>query len=153
MVHQIEDIDGMTPIYIGLLEKLNINTVEDLLEKGKSVVGRKELSKATGIEEGMIFRWLHLADLLQIKGVGGGYSKLLEATGVDSVEKLGQISPNELYEEILRVNGQLKIVKLLPSFEQVQNWITQAKNRSVIIEEESRFNWDNRTEWSIEWAD
>ncbi|MGB3692545.1 MAG: DUF4332 domain-containing protein [Spirulinaceae cyanobacterium] len=153
MAHQIEDIDGITPFYVSQLEKANINTVEELLEKGKSVAGRRELSQAAGIEEGMIFRWLHLADLIQIKGVGGEYSKLLEASGVDSVEKLGQVSPNDLYEEILRVNEQLTIVKLLPSFEQIINWISQAKERPVIIEEESRYNWDNNSEWSIEWAD
>lgn len=47
MVYKIIDIQGVGDVYAQKLIAAGINTIDDLLEKGKSAKGRKELEDAT----------------------------------------------------------------------------------------------------------
>ena len=52
--------------------------------------GRKEIAEATGISDKLILRWVNMADLYRIKGVGQEYAELLGAAGVDTVPELAK---------------------------------------------------------------
>jgi len=153
MQHKIEKIEGIKPDYTTKLEKLGITTIEKLLEKGSSSQGREELMQAIGVDRATMLKWLNLADLIQIKGVAQEYSKLLEAAAIDTVEKLRTSVAESLYIKLVKVNEQKQIVKTLPSLGQVENWITQAKNRPPILQEKQLTTNQNYSDWSIEWAD
>ncbi|HCO70659.1 MAG TPA: DUF4332 domain-containing protein, partial [Mesotoga infera] len=86
-----------------------------------------ELAKKTDILEETILTWVNHADLMRIKGIGGEYSELLEAAGVDTVPELSKRNGDNLYEKIVEVNGAKKLVRKLPAKKQVLNWIEQAK--------------------------
>ena len=81
----------------------------------------------------MILEWVNLADLFRIKGVGEEYSDLLEEAGVDTVVELAQRNPDNLYEKVVDVNHQKKLVRKLPTQGQVDDWVRQAKNLPRVV--------------------
>jgi predicted flap endonuclease-1-like 5' DNA nuclease len=104
-----------------------------LLERGRTPQGRKEIAEKSGISEKLILEWVNLADLFRIKGVGEEYSDLLEEAGVDTVVELAQRNPDNLYEKVVDVNHQKKLVRKLPTQGQVDDWVRQAKNLPRVV--------------------
>lgn len=70
------------------LAECGCRTLEILLEMGGQPAGRKQLIVGTGIRDKLILKWTNRADLARIKGVGGQYADLLEASGVDTAPLL-----------------------------------------------------------------
>jgi hypothetical protein len=68
-----------------------------------------------------------MADLFRIRGVAGQYAELLESAGVDSVKELRNRNVNNLYEKMIEVNAEKKLVRKTPSVNVVASWINQAK--------------------------
>lgn len=99
-----------------------------LLEKCASKAGRAAVAKETGINEKFILKWTNHADLFRINGVGPEFSKLLEASGVDTVKELRNRVPANLHAKQLEVNESKRLVRRLPSEEQVADMVEQAKN-------------------------
>lgn len=89
MAYKIVDIQGIGPAYAEKLIAAGIETVDQLLEAGKTSKGRKELEEKTGISGKFILTWVNHADLFRIKGVGPQFAELLEASGVDTVKEFG----------------------------------------------------------------
>ena len=86
---KLSEIEGIGGVYAGKLQGAGIESVEALLEKGASPKARKEVSEKTGISDKLVLRWINMADLFRIKGIGEEYADLLEAAGVDTVPELG----------------------------------------------------------------
>jgi predicted flap endonuclease-1-like 5' DNA nuclease len=124
---RIVDVEGIGPVYAEKLQAAGIATTEILLEKGASPQGRKEIEEQTGISHGLILEWVNHVDLYRIKGVASEYSDLLEEAGVDTVVELGHRVAANLYQKMLEVNGEKKLVRRLPTEKQVADWIEQAK--------------------------
>ena len=121
-------IEGIGEAYRAKLEALSITTTEKLLEKGASAKGRQELEEQTGISGALILKWVNRADLYRIKGVSEEYSDLLEAAGVDTVPELAQRNPDNLYQALVEVNAEKKLVRRMPGHDQVAGWVAQAKD-------------------------
>jgi uncharacterized membrane protein len=120
-------IEGVGEAYSQKLVGAGITTVEGLLEKGATPQGRNEIVKTTGISDKLILRWVNMADLYRIKGIGQEYAELLEAAGVDTVPELAQRVPANLLEKMTAANEQKKLVRRLPVLSQVESWVAQAK--------------------------
>ncbi len=127
------DIEGIGKSYAQKLKEAGITTVEALLEKGGTKKGREDIAKSTGISEDLLLRWVNHADLSRIRGVGGEYSELLEASGVDSAPELAQRNPENLLQKITAVNLERNLVRRLPTLSQIQDWIEQAKQLPKVI--------------------
>jgi len=121
------NIEGIGPKYAEKLQKAGVQSVEALLKSGSTPQGRKKLSEVADISGDLILEWVNHADLFRIKGVGEEYSDLLEEAGVDTVPELATRNAKNLFEKILEVNKQKKLVRKLPVLSQVENWIKQAK--------------------------
>ena len=65
--------------------------------------------------------------MARVKGVGSEYADLLEAAGVDTVPELSNRNPVNLYQKMVEVNEEKKLVRKLPSVKQVTGWVEQAK--------------------------
>lgn len=128
MAKKIEEIEGIGATYAEKLAGAGVTTVEGLLEAGAKPVGRKALEDKTGVSGKLILRWVNMADLFRIKGVGEEYSDLLEAAGVDTVPELAQRSAANLHAKMVEVNEAKKLVRALPGESQVADWVTQAKD-------------------------
>jgi predicted flap endonuclease-1-like 5' DNA nuclease len=91
------------------------------------VQGRKAIIDKTGISEKLLLRWVNMADLYRIHGIGQEYAELLEAAGVDTVPELAQRIPSHLHEKMTAANAQKKMVRRLPDLAHVESWVAQAK--------------------------
>ena len=123
---KLETIEGIGPAISEKLTSAGIKSVEALLDSGATKKGRDAIAQQTGISEIKILRLVNHADLMRIKGIGGEYSELLEAAGVDTVPELAQRNAANLLEKMTAVNAEKKLVRGLPSQSQVQGWIEQA---------------------------
>lgn len=124
---KLEDIEGIGPKFAAKLRDAGVKTVEGLLEKGAQPKGRKEIASASGIADDKILRWVNMADLFRIKGVGEEYADLLEASGVDTVVELGRRNPSNLHQAMTALNEKKKLVRALPAAKTVEGWVAQAK--------------------------
>jgi len=119
-------IEGIGDSYEAKLKEVGIRSVEGLLKACATKKGRDALAEKSGIGEKMILKWANHADLFRIKGVGGEYAELLEAAGVDTVPELAQRKPENLMAKMIEVNETKKLVRKLPTKDQVGNWVKQA---------------------------
>lgn len=124
---KIVDIEGIGETYAAKLKEAGIATTEKLLEVGGTKKGRDELAEKTGISGKLILEWVNLADLYRVKGIGSEYSDLLEEAGVDTVVELATRKPENLYAKLVEVNNAKKLVRKLPTEDQVKDWVEQAK--------------------------
>ena len=131
---KIDTIEGIGPALSEKLAQAGISTCEQLLDKGCTTNGRKELESATGISESQILKFTNHADLMRIKGVGGEYSELLECAGVDTVPELAQRNAANLTAKIVEINVEKKLVRSTPSEKQVQGWVEEAKTLPKLIQ-------------------
>jgi predicted flap endonuclease-1-like 5' DNA nuclease len=129
----IEQVEGIGKTYAKKLQDAGVFTTGALLTRGDTPQGRKELAQATGIDNGLILEWVNHVDLYRIDGVGEEYSDLLEEAGVDTVVELATRNPENLYQKLIEINTAKKLVRRLPTANQVENWIAQAKKLPRMI--------------------
>jgi len=129
----ITTIEGIGPSYATRLRRVEIRTTKNLLKAGAKKRGRANLSKRTGISETLLLEWVNLADLMRIKGIGEEYSDLLEEAGVDTVKELRVRRPDHLYQAIVKVNLNKRLVRRIPSQRAVKSWIQQAKKLPPLV--------------------
>ncbi len=130
---KLTEIEGIGPAYEEKLQGAGVNSCEELLEKGATAAGRKAIVEASGMDASRILKFVNHADLCRIKGVGGEYSELLEAAGVDTVPELAQRNADNLAAKMAEVNEAKKLVRVLPSAKQVTDWVAQAKELPRVI--------------------
>ncbi len=123
----IQDIEGVGDQYADKLRAIGIASTDSLLEKGATAKGRADIVTKSGIGAKLILRWVNHSDLFRIKGVAGQYSELLEAAGVDTVVELSKRKADNLYEMMVKTNGEKRMVRALPSQDKVTDWVAQAK--------------------------
>jgi predicted flap endonuclease-1-like 5' DNA nuclease len=129
----IADVEGIGPVNAEKLTKAGVKTTDALLEKGATPKGRAAIEAATGISHAKILEWVNHADLYRIKGVGSEYSDLLEEAGVDTVPELAQRNGASLAAKIAELNAAKKLVRKLPTEEQVTDWVNQAKKLPRVV--------------------
>jgi len=120
-------IEGIGEAFEKKLNAAGLFSVQDLLEKGATPKGRKDIAAKTGIGDALILKWANRADLFRVKGIGEEYGDLLEAAGVDTVPELAQRKADNLYQKLVEVNEAKKLVRKLPAQSQIKNWVEQAK--------------------------
>jgi len=121
------DIEGIGEVYAEKLKSVGVTSVEKLLELGATPKGRDDLARQTGISQDLILKWVNRADLYRVKGIGSEYSDLLEAAGVDTVVELAQRNPEALYKKLDEINAEKKLVRRMPTPDQVKEWVEQAR--------------------------
>lgn len=126
-------IEGIGPAIEEKLKSAGIDSCEELLEQGASAQGRKAIIEASGVSETLMLKFVNHADLCRIKGVGGEYAELLEASGVDSVPELAQRNADNLAQKMTEVNAEKSLVRSLPSAETVSGWVGQAKDLPRVV--------------------
>lgn len=131
---KLDIIEGIGPVYAEKLKEAGVNSIEELLEAGKTRKGRSDLAEKTGISGKLILTWVNHADLFRIKGLAGEYSELLEASGVNTVPQLATRVPENLLNKMKEVNEAKSLVRKLPSLSQVEGWIKEAGTLPRIVE-------------------
>ncbi len=130
---KLVEIEGIGATYASKLEAADIKSLEALLEQGSTKKGRKTLEDSTGISGKLILRWVNMADLFRVKGIGEQYSDLLEAAGVDTVPELAQRRAENLHAKMLQVNEAKNLVRATPSLSAVEKWVAEAKELPRVV--------------------
>jgi len=129
----IESIEGIGPSFAEKLREIGINTAEQLLSKGATPAGRKDIASKTGISSTYILKWVNMADLFRINGVAGQFAEILEAAGVDTVKELRNRNAENLYKKINEVNEEKKLVRQTPNEKKVTEWVQEAKTLPPMV--------------------
>jgi predicted flap endonuclease-1-like 5' DNA nuclease len=132
---KMDEVEGIGPVYAEQLALAGIATADALLEQGAKPGGRAAIEKATGISGTLILKWVNRIDLMRIKGVGGEYSDLLEAAGVDSPAELANRNAANLattFQEV--VAARPGTVRRIPTETEVAGWIAAAKDLPRVVE-------------------
>jgi predicted flap endonuclease-1-like 5' DNA nuclease len=130
----LSSIEGIGENFAHRLKDSGIKTTLELLGIGATPKGRATLAEKTGASNEMILNWVNRVDLSRIRGVGTDYADLLEAAGVDTIPELAQRNPQNLYQKLVEVNTEKKLVRQLPGEVQVREWVEQAKKLPRVIE-------------------
>jgi uncharacterized membrane protein/predicted flap endonuclease-1-like 5' DNA nuclease len=128
-------IAGVSPEYAEQLAKVDITTTKDLLSVGAKAQGRARIASETHIDGGLILEWVKEADLMRVPGIGPSYSRLLEASGVDSPAELSQRNAHKLavtFQEVAAATPDM--VHRVPSEHDVEAWITEARQLDPVVE-------------------
>lgn len=131
--YKITDIEGIGDVYAKKLDAVNIKTVGALLSKGCTKKGRQELAAATGFDESTLLKWVNVADLFRVNGIGSEYSQLLEKAGVDTVKELRNRKAENLHATMAEANEKYQLVRQLPGLSLVQSWVETAKNLEPMV--------------------
>ena len=129
----LKDIEGVGGVYAERLRGAGIGTTDALLKQGATPQGRKEIADKTGISHSLILEWVNHVDLFRVRGVQEEYADLLEEGGVDTVPELAQRNAENLYQRLVEVNKEKRLVRRLPARTDVANWIKQAKQLPRVI--------------------
>lgn len=130
----LKDIEGIGPVRAAKLNKAGVRELNGLLKMGATRKGRQELAKATGFDAKTILEWVNRADLFRVKGIGGQYSDLLEAAGVDTAVELSKRQPEALLEAMKKANAKLNKVNQMPGLSNIKAWVKHAKSLKRVIE-------------------
>jgi predicted RecB family nuclease len=133
MSYPITDIDGIDGEAADILKSVGIRSTERLLDRARTVRGRKMLAMKTGFNEKRLLCWANVADRMRIKGIRKEYAELLQAAGVDTIKDLKYRNPANLANAMAEANKKRKMVRLLPSEKVVGNWIENAKKLQLKI--------------------
>ena len=125
--YPISKIGDLDEDEIKMLKSVGIRTTERLLEEAKNPKGRALLSVKIGVEALRVLGWANAADRMRIKGMGQGYSRLLQAVGVDTIRELGYRNPGNLAKAMSEANKKRKLVRFLPPEKLIERWVMQAK--------------------------
>ena len=130
---KLTTIEGIGPTLSSKLNEGGIRSINALLEAGATPAGRKEISTNCGIAEGRVLKFVSHADLMRVKGVGGEYAELLEASGVNTIPELAMRNPTNLAARMAEENATRKLVRVVPSAATVAKWVDQATRMSRVI--------------------
>jgi PAS domain S-box-containing protein len=129
----VEQIEGIGPVYAQKLSAVGVKYTTDLLDLGKTQQGREELVEKTGISSALVMKWVNMADLMRVHGIGEEYSELLERTGVDTVKELRSRNPKNLFDAMMIANETHKLVRRVPHLAEVEGWINEAKELEPVV--------------------
>jgi predicted flap endonuclease-1-like 5' DNA nuclease len=124
---RIISIQGIGSAHAAKLTKVGIRTTDELLQKAATPDGRKEIAESSGIGPELILRWVRMADLYRIEGLGSQYLELLEGAGVNTVLGLSKSVAQDLHGKMLAVHQAKSQVNGIPGLKQVKRWIDQAR--------------------------
>jgi predicted flap endonuclease-1-like 5' DNA nuclease len=127
-------IEGVGKTYAEKLKAAGIRGTQSFLKLGATRQGRKQIAESSGVDEGLVLEWVNHVDLMRVKGVGEEYSDLLEEAGVDTVVELGQRNPDNLHKGLEATNQKKKLVRKMPTRDQVAGWIEQAQKLPRVVQ-------------------
>ncbi len=124
---KIEDLEGIGDAYGAKLRQAGINSPARLLERGRTPQGRAEIATRCGLSPALVLRWVNMADLCRVRGIGGEFAELLECAGVDTVKELRNRNAESLAQKVAIANEEKKLTRRVPSTRVVSGWIEQAQ--------------------------
>lgn len=125
----IDQLPGLSPQDQTKLKEFGITTTGQLLQTASTGQLRQALANQLHIKTQYVNKWVALADLARLPGIGCLYCGLVLHAGVCSVNQLAQTPIHRLHQQILRLQVTMMQRKdLCPHVDQVASWIKQARD-------------------------
>lgn len=132
---KLNQIEGFEAMLAQNLLAHHIETLEELLNAGKTVIERKTLAAKVRVTERTISRWVSVADLARVNGIHLKYARLLQVARVGSVQDLAQADASQLHTELEFANRRgHKYVSRIPATTRLKKWIEEAQSAEIVIE-------------------
>jgi hypothetical protein len=131
---EISNFRGINPEYANRLAALGVKNAEQMLELGKTHIGRQKLSNKTGIPTEAILEFVKLSDLSRIEGVKNIRARLYYDAGIDTVEKMAKWNPEELRIYLVEFVKKTGFKGIAPLPKEVENTVETAKKMSKLVE-------------------
>jgi predicted flap endonuclease-1-like 5' DNA nuclease len=124
----IEQLPGLSTQDHAKLRELGITTTRQLLQKASTPQSKQALANQLQIKSQYVNKWVALADLARLPGIGCQYCGLVLHAGIGSVNQLAQTPVHRLHQQILRLQvATMQRRDLCPHVEEVAAWIKQAR--------------------------
>ena len=124
----LRELPAIGPEVAGSLASLGIRTPKELLAKAGSEQGRRGLAHKLKVLESEVTKWVHLAELSGVKGMGTVNANLLGKAGVEKISELAHSNPAVLYKKLVSSNHLSKST-LIPREAIIRVWIREAQKR------------------------
>ncbi len=124
----IEELPGLDAQMAASLKKDEICTTLDLLRKASLPQSQQELANKLKVKTQLVTKWVAMADLSRIPGVGCQYCGLLLHAGIATIPQMANARSVKLHHHMLRL--QVKMMQrrdLCPTVNMIQQWIHQAR--------------------------
>ena len=115
------------------LKSVGVTTLEKFLARASSPVGRRSISRESRINEKLILKWVHQADMFRIKGLAGNKAELLGAVDVTNLRDLAKGNPEKLFKVMTEINEKKHIVQRVPGLMQIKRWVQEAKKMTPMV--------------------
>ncbi|PSN16307.1 DUF4332 domain-containing protein [filamentous cyanobacterium CCT1] len=126
--YRLDQLPGLSPAHAQNLAQLGLTSTDQLRRYGTSVERRQNLAQKMQVPLRYVTKWVILADLARVPGVGCQFNGLLLHAGIMSVAQLAECTAQGLYTRLRRLHvTTLQRNDLCPSADQVSLWIQQAK--------------------------
>jgi hypothetical protein len=125
---------GIDPCHIERLCELGIRNIDQMLEAGKTKKARQELSEKANIPPQVILELVKLSDLSRIFGVKGTRARLYHDAGIDTVEKISTLTPEELRRIALEFVERTGFAGIATLPAEAQFTVAAARKLSKIVE-------------------
>ncbi len=129
MGHPIQQLAEVSAEASAKLMSVGVTTTEQLLERAAQAPGRDRLAAQIGVSSEEVLAWANEADLLRVLGTAEGFTPLLEAAGVETVDDLAGNDAELLSARIAEINAELNLVQRVPAQGEVAAWIEAARAR------------------------
>jgi predicted flap endonuclease-1-like 5' DNA nuclease len=128
-VDRHSQLEGLRAVgaYHKALTELGINTEQELLERARTPSLRRTLAKELKVDVALVERWIRLADIMRIEGIGPRMASLLDAAAVSSLATLAASSPDQLAHLLHDVNVAERLIHAAPAESVVRIWVEEAK--------------------------
>lgn len=124
----IDQLPGLSVQDQSKLREWGITTTGQLLKKASTVQSRHALANQLQIKSQYVNKWVALADLARLPGIGCHYCGLVLHAGILSVTQLAQTPAHKLHQQILRLQvATMQRRDLCPGVDEVAGWIKQAR--------------------------
>jgi len=109
-------------------KSLEITTPHEFLAKAASKHERKGLASKLKVSESEILRWMKIAELAELKGMGILNANLLYTTGIEHIPALAKQEPAVLHKKLLTLNPQSEDMPI-PRESIIMVWIRESQRR------------------------
>ncbi len=129
----VEKAPSIGPKIAGMLERVGVKTVADLLDADPDELAVKLANRHYDAD--VLAEWQQQAQLVcEVPELRGGDAQLLTGCGVGDAEELGRQNTDELFTAVKLFAGKADGVRILrggkpPLKEEVAGWITRAQQR------------------------
>lgn len=132
----LRDIPGVHAEHVARLAEAGILHSKHVFERTRTPAEREALAEATGISPDALLELVKFSDLARVGGMGPAFVRLLYEAGADRIEALAEQDPAKLRDQAFSVNATHGWTRVVPSLEDITNYVKTAQALPKAIEYE-----------------